>query len=197
MHPTTPHPTFMYTPLLRVLHVRHTCTLCRAVALGRLRVSGSLAKAEGSTALYESAEKVLRAELGSVVVDPAERARAERLRQRAAEQARAERLRRAEVRSPPMRWALRHLGTDAQLGAWGCVLGSALYAWYCEVVVASSPSLADRLYLASSLLWLAGSASLVHATYPEHVLRIATRAEEEAASGRWTSTVVGVDGGQR
>ena len=111
-------------------------------------MSGSLAKAEGSTALYEAAERVLRAELGLVVVDPAERARVEAAKRMAVEQARAERLRCAEARSQPVRWALRHLGTDAQVGAWGCVLGSVLYAWYCEVVVASSGSVADRLYLA-------------------------------------------------
>ena len=157
-----------------------------AVAIGRLRVKGSLAAASASEQLFVAAEERLRARYGSnaTLASLKQAADARRAVEAAEAAAAAARLEAAAARSPAERALLRHLGTDQQLGAALLTLGSALYSGYCYLALqvdAPTDVLPNSLYLASSLLWLLGSAFLIHSSYPERVLHVASLAASDAA----------------
>ena len=178
-----------------------TLNPAKAVALGKLRVRGSLKIATASEELFVAAEARMRSRYGNVTLvglEDAARAReAAELAQAASRQAR---LAVAAERSVLNRMLLRHLGTDQQIGAALLTVGSALYSGYCALALSlnwPADGLVNALYLASSLLWLVGSTALIHSSYPERVLGIATTASADAidpsrlSSMSWYSRYVG------
>ena len=63
------------------------------------------------------------------------------------------------------------------------VAGSLAYSGYCALAVQRSAAeglASNQLYLSSSLLWLLGTAFLIHSSYPERVAGIVTQAERDA-----------------
>ena len=63
------------------------------------------------------------------------------------------------------------------------VAGSLAYSGYCALAVQRSAAedlASNELYLISSLLWLLGTAFLIHSSYPERVAGIVTQAERDA-----------------
>ena len=63
------------------------------------------------------------------------------------------------------------------------VAGSLAYSGYCALAVqlsAAEDLASNQLYLISSLLWLLGTAFLIHSSYPERVAGIVTQAERDA-----------------
>lgn len=154
-----------------------------AVATGRLRVSGSLKLASASEELYVAAEALLRQQYGSAVVSAEEVLALQRAEEEELAAQLERRLAIAAERSPWRRWQARHVGTDQQIGAALLVFGSIAYSGYCALALECgdpADTLANELYLASSLLWLVGSVALIHSSYPERVVAIATTAEADA-----------------
>ena len=151
-----------------------------AVALGRLRVSGDLGAASATEPLFDEAERTLRA-TRAADADAAARLAA---RRDAAAAALEQRLDAAGKRPRLGRLATRFAGTDQQLGAALLALGSVAYVAYCAAVCAASDpadALANDCYLASAVLWLLGAAALIQGSFPERVLALAERAENDAA----------------
>ena len=151
-----------------------------AVALGRLRVSGDLGAASATEPLFDEAERKLRA-TRAADADAAARLAA---RRDAAAAALEQRLDAAGKRPRLGRLATRFAGTDQQLGAALLALGSVAYVAYCAAVCAASDpadALANDCYLASAVLWLLGAAALIQGSFPERVLALAERAENDAA----------------
>ena len=151
-----------------------------AVALGRLRVSGDLGAASATEPLFDEAERKLRA-TRAADADAAARLAA---RRDAAAAALEKRLDAAGKRPRLGRLATRFAGTDQQLGAALLALGSVAYVAYCAAVCAASDpadALANDCYLASAVLWLLGAAALIQGSFPERVLALAERAENDAA----------------
>ena len=151
-----------------------------AVALGRLRVSGDLGAASATEPLFDEAERKLRA-TRAADADAAARLAA---RRDAAAAALEQRLDAARKRPRLGRLATRLAGTDQQLGAALLALGSVAYVAYCAAVCAASDpadALANDCYLASAVLWLLGAAALIQGSFPERVLALAERAENDAA----------------
>ena len=151
-----------------------------AVALGRLRVSGDLGAASATEPLFDEAERKLRA-TRAADADAAARLAA---RRDAAAAALETRLDAAGKRPRLGRLATRFAGTDQQLGAALLALGSVAYVAYCAAVCAASDpadALANDCYLASAVLWLLGAAALIQGSFPERVLALAERAENDAA----------------
>ena len=151
-----------------------------AVALGRLRVSGDLGAASATEPLFDEAERKLRA-TRAADADAAARLAA---RRDAAAAALEQRLDAARKRPRLGRLATRFAGTDQQLGAALLALGSVAYVAYCAAVCAASDpadALANDCYLASAVLWLLGAAALIQGSFPERVLALAERAENDAA----------------
>ena len=140
-----------------------------AVALAKLRIRGSITTAAASEVLFEQAEVLLRNRFeGAVAMGGDALAAAEEARQAEVKREEVERLRRVSARSVAERFVFRHAGTDQQLGAVLLVVGGALYTLYCAAALQypdpaqAETSTSDQLYLASSVLWLAGSFALVH-----------------------------------
>ena len=155
-----------------------------AVAMGRLRVDGSMSLAAASEPLFEQAEAELRATLRAdkSTAAAAEAAERERVEREAAQM--ASRVEAALRRPAPARWLLRHTGTDQQLGALLLVLASATYVGYCALVLRASwpdDAVCNVAYVVSASLWLLGSWALVHASYPEQVQQIFVGAAADAA----------------
>ena len=180
-----------------------TLSPAAALALGRLRVRGSLGAATASEELFERADALLRdrfrgfaAEIGSEASEAASAAQESRRRVRAAQE--EQRRERVSARSDVARFFYRHAGTDQQVAALLLVLGSALYTCYCAACVQCSAAPlpaaacvgaptqivgACQLYLVSSVLWLAGSFVLVFASFPERVVSLASQASQDAKDG--------------
>ena len=69
------------------------------------------------------------------------------------------------------------------MGAALLVAGSLAYSGYCALAVQRSAAedlASNQLYLISSLLWLLGTAFLIHSSYPERVAGVVTQAERDA-----------------
>jgi hypothetical protein len=175
-----------------------TMSSTAAFALGRLRVRGSLSIATASEEMFVRADALLRARFLGPSAESYESMRqaAEKARREAAAREEEERQARIGARAPLQRVMYRHAGTDQQVAAILLVIGSVLYAGYCDASLLcsthpgawceSAPAQAAEaciLYLTSSLLWLAGSFALVHASYPERVLSLAATAASDAADG--------------
>ena len=175
-----------------------TMSSTAAVALGRLRVRGSLSIATASEELFVRADAMLRARFPGPAAESYESMKQAANTARLEAAAREEEERRARIgaRSPLQRALYRHAGTDQQAAAILLVVGSVLYAGYCDAShlcsthpgtwCEAAPAQAAEaciLYLTSALLWLAGSFALVHASYPERVLCLAATAADDAADG--------------
>ena len=158
-----------------------------AVALGRLRVRGSLSIAMASEDLYERAEQAIRLRARATREQAAAAQHAQQEREAEAAAALKARRARAEARPCIAALCLQYAGTDQQLGSWLLLVGAVLYAAYTGVVLwlqwGEGPSTrwSNGCYAASALLWLLGSIALVHASSPHRVLQIARRASSDAA----------------
>ena len=151
-------------------------------------VRGSLSLASASEPLFAEAERRMRATLEDGCSD-ARVAAAEASAAASAAAAAALRLESARARSslsPVAALSARHVGTEQQLGAALLALGSALYVGYTALVLQAAPEAdvtASCEYLLSAALWLAGSAALTIASYPERVVALASCAERDAKDG--------------
>ena len=179
-----------------------------AVAMRKLKVSGSQKVAAATEVLFDRAEQHIRANARHVASADAAAAARQQAEAAAAEVAAC--IRRANARSFVHRWQLRHCGTEQQLGAWLMVLGSLLFVVDCWIRMDEAlahppaygtPDIASpSLYLASAVTWLLGIPLLLVASYPEEVLRLAVEVEQGArATGKpahvtVSSTLVGAWG---
>ena len=88
------------------------------------------------------------------------------------------------------RFLTRHLGTEAQLGAWYTTLGGVVYVIFAALQVETHLRelgrgflAVDVAYLLAAVLWAFGAIILIPAAYPERALEQARLAAADAADG--------------